>query len=132
MARKSKNEKRSVNKGSSTMNERVSTVVMLAVTYALLLVLCITMTSPERYDLKVGDVAKKTITASKDVLDEVTTQRKREAAASAVAPVYYKDESVSQVVLSDLKEAFDELRAVQALDRPAVLGALHKGAYRIC
>ena len=24
------------------------------------------------------------------------------------------------------------LRAVQALDRPAVLGALHKGAYRIC
>ena len=115
MARKLKNEKRSVNKGSSTMNERVSTVVMLVVTYALLLVLCITMTSPERYDLKVGDVAKKTITASKDVLDEVTTQRKREAAASAVAPVYYKDESVSQVVLSDLKEAFDELRAVQAL-----------------
>ena len=103
MARKLKNEKRSVNKGSSTMNERVSTVVMLVVTYALLLVLCITMTSPERYDLKVGDVAKKTITASKDVLDEVTTQRKREAAASAVAPVYYKDESVSQVVLSDLK-----------------------------
>lgn len=117
MARKAKTEKRSNKKSlwAGTLSDRVGMFALLAVTYAALLLLCITMMSPERYDLKVGDVAKKTITASKDVLDDVTTQSKKDAAAAAVAPVYYKDEEVSQVVLSDLKAAFDELRAVQAL-----------------
>ena len=118
MARKAKTEKRSPKKDNAfarILQERVGMFVLLLVAYVALLIVCITMMSPERYDLKVGDVAKKTITASKDVLDEVTTQRRQEAAAAAVTPVYYKDEEVSQVVLSDLKAAFDELRAVQAL-----------------
>ena len=96
-------------------NGHIVTAVMLAAAYAVLLTVCVTLMSPERYALKVGDVAKKTITASKDVVDEVSTQRRREAAAAAVAPVYYKDEGVAQVVLSDLKAAFEELEQVQAL-----------------
>ncbi|MCL2545352.1 MAG: hypothetical protein FWE77_05475, partial [Clostridia bacterium] len=51
---------------------------------ALIALLCITVVSPERYDLRAGDIAKKTITASKDVVDEVTTRQRQEAAANQV------------------------------------------------
>lgn len=94
---------------------RVATLVRIVAAYMALMLLCMMTMSPERYDLKAGDIAKKTITASKDILDGVNTERRKEAAANAVTPVYYKDESVSQVVLTDLEETFEELHAVQEL-----------------
>lgn len=65
--------------------------------------------------MSVGDVAPKTITASKDIVDEITTERRRQAAADAVSPVYYKDDTVSDTVLSDMDAVFSELRAVREL-----------------
>ena len=62
-----------------------------------------------------GDVAPKTITASKDIVDEITTERRRQAAADAVSPVYYKDDTISDTVLSDMEAVFTELRAVREL-----------------
>jgi len=44
--------------------------------------------TPERYDLQVGDIAYSTITASKDVVDDISTERNREIAAQQVEPTY--------------------------------------------
>lgn len=71
--------------------------------------------SPEQYDLSVGDVAPKTITASKDIVDEITTARRRQAASDAVSPVYYKDDTVSDTVLSEMDAIFSEMRSVREL-----------------
>lgn len=94
---------------------RVRQILFVALTYAVLLLICFLAVSPEQYDLSVGDVAPKTITASKDIIDEITTQRRRQAAADAVSPVYFKDETVSDTVLKDMEAIFSELRAVREL-----------------
>lgn len=60
-------------------------------------------------------MAPKTITAGKDIEDTITTQRRRQQAADAVAPVYHKDETVEQTVLADMESAFSELRSVREL-----------------
>ena len=97
------------------MSLRVQQGLFAAVAYVLLLVMCLLAVAPEQYDLKVGDVAPKTITASKDIEDTITTQRRREAAADSVSPVYYKDETVSDSVLTQMDLVFAELRAVREL-----------------
>ncbi len=79
---------------------------------ALIITLCITVMTPERYNLHVGDIAKKTITASKDVVDEQITHQRKEAAAAQVRAVSYKDETIAGEVMNDVQTACDEVRAV--------------------
>ncbi len=76
--------------------------------------LCVTVVTPVRYNLHVGDIAKKTITASKDIVDEMTTKQRQEAAAAQVHVVSYKDEAVAGEVMDALAQALNELRAASA------------------
>ena len=69
--------------------------------------------SPKKYDLTVGGISHVTINATKDVIDEVSTEEKREAAAKAVEPTYHFVEGVKEEVLSSLEEVFRQLRTVQ-------------------
>ncbi len=109
---------------------RVRQGLFIALTYAVLLTVCFLAVSPEQYDLSVGDVAPKTITASKDTVDEITTQRRRQAAADAVSPVYFKDETVADAVMKDMEEMFAQLRAVRELGTQIRSGwADERGAY---
>ena len=98
-----------------SLSVRVKQALFAVLTYLVLLLICFLTISPEQYDLSVGDVAPKTITASRDIVDEITTNRRRQQAADAVSPVYYKDDTVSDAVLADLDAAFSELRAVREL-----------------
>ena len=98
-----------------SLSVRVKQALFAVMTYLVLLLICFLTISPEQYDLSVGDVAPKTITASRDIVDEITTSRRRQQAADAVSPVYYKDDTVSDAVLADLDAAFSELRAVREL-----------------
>lgn len=101
-------------------NRKAASVLLFVLAYAVVITLCMTSITPERFALSVGDIAKKTITASKDVVDEVTTQQRRDAAASQAAPVYYKDEGVKEIVLADFEKAFEEFSAVQSLGASVV------------
>ena len=69
----------------NSLSLRVQQTLFALMTYLLLLVICLLAVSPEQYDLSVGDVAPKTITASRDIIDEITTDRRRQAAAAAVS-----------------------------------------------
>ena len=68
--------------------------------------------TPFRYDLSVGMVPTQTIAASKDVIDELTTEKNRRAAANAVTPTYKYSEGVTEQVLGDLEAAKTELDTV--------------------
>ncbi len=83
--------------------------------YVIFLIICMLAVSPKQYDLSAGDVAPETITATRDVVDEITTERRKRAAMNAVLPVYYKDDTISDTVLSDMDDVFSELRAVREL-----------------
>ena len=97
------------------LSQRVKQVLFLVLTYVLLLAICLVAVAPERYDLSVGDVAPSTITASRDIIDEITTEKRRKQAADAVSPVYFKDDSIAEAVLADMDAAFAEMRAVREL-----------------
>lgn len=69
--------------------------------------------TPERYDLQVGDIAYTTITASKDVVDEIATEKNRQAAANAVEPSYLYKEGVTAEVLQNLTSVLTQANTVQ-------------------
>ncbi len=66
-----------------------------------------------RYDLKVGDIAHTTITATKDVEDTVTTEQHRKAAASAVEASYHLQDGATEAVLMALDDLLGQLYQVQ-------------------
>ena len=86
--------------------------IFLAGTAVLCLLLMLAVT-PQRYDLKVGDIAPNTITASKDVVDEISTARQQEAAAASVEPTYIYKEGISAEVMQNLQSVLAQATAVQ-------------------
>ncbi|MBQ8654610.1 MAG: HDIG domain-containing protein [Clostridia bacterium] len=69
--------------------------------------------APQRYNLSVGSISHQTITATKDVVDEIATADRRSAAAAAVEPTYHLQEGASEEVMSSLEGLLAELRTVQ-------------------
>lgn len=69
--------------------------------------------APVRYDLKVGMVPSQTIAASKDVVDEITTEQERNKAASQVIPTYRYQQGITESVMAHFDQIFAQLRAVR-------------------
>ena len=86
--------------------------LILISSYIMMLGLYCLVCSPKQYDLTAGSISRETINATKDVVDEVTTEGKRQAAANAVEPTYRFEEGVKEEVLSSLNNIFSELRTV--------------------
>lgn len=96
------------------VHRRLLFLAMLLCVFLVIFVIALSVIIPTRYNLHVGDIAKVTITASKDVVDEVTTEQRRDQASAQVQASYRRDEAVDAKVLSLLEKALDELAAVQA------------------
>ncbi len=95
----------------------VRTAIVLVVAVAILCVLMTIAIAPKRYNLRVGEISYTTITATKDVVDEVSTARQREEAASKVEPSYVFNESVTNEVLTNLDAVLKQVNAVQQYGR---------------
>ncbi len=93
-----------------------SVYAMLAAVIVLIALFSAAIT-PERYHLQVGDIAYKTITASKDVVDENATARQREEAARLVEPTYLHKDGVADDVLQNLSAILIQINAVQQYGR---------------
>lgn len=87
--------------------------LLLLLTFLVILLLFFFICTPKKYDLQVGSISHVTIDATKDVVDEVTTEELREAAAAAVEPTYHFQQGVKEEVLSLLGNTFSELRTIQ-------------------
>ncbi|HIQ81850.1 MAG TPA: HDIG domain-containing protein [Candidatus Pullichristensenella stercorigallinarum] len=89
------------------------TALIAVIAYLLLFGLLSAAITPQRYDIRVGMPADATIYANEDVVDTVTTQQLRDAAAAQV-DVSYKsvDESVTTQVTEDLSALFEQLLAL--------------------
>ena len=81
--------------------------------FLVLVAIFFTAIAPRRYSLTVGSISRQTITATQNVVDEITTEEKKKAAAAAVEPTYHLDEDVASAVMADLDAVFTELRTVQ-------------------
>jgi len=99
----------------SDLSSVIRSVLSGIITMVLLFVLILAGISPDQYEIYRGQPASKTIYATKDVEDTVTTQLLRDAAANAVEPSYKSvDPSVNAVVLDDVQNAFISINALRA------------------
>lgn len=117
-------------KGLAKIRDRGVSLLSFAVVYVLLFALLAAGLSPERYDLKVGEVAPATIAATKDVEDTCATEQLRDAARKAVQPSYVSDEEVQAEVLGNLQNCFNSLLQykVEAAEGASEQAALMKNA----
>lgn len=69
--------------------------------------------TPKKYDLRVGSIAHETINATKDVIDTVATEEKKNTVAAAVEATYRFQEGVKENVLSSIASYFSQLRTIQ-------------------
>jgi len=90
-----------------------SSLIIGLVTYLALYAMLVATISPDQYDLRVGQVSPITITASRDVEDTLATQQLKDAAMSAVQPIYYTDSEAQQKVMDNLNSAFLRLETVR-------------------
>ncbi len=104
--------------GASSMTEKkdANEQWFLLLLAFLLTLVCIGSSSyiGQMEKVQVGSVAEKRYIAAADAVDEVTTQRLRDAAAESVGPIYTKDAAVEQVGKDEIEELFADLELVLA------------------
>ena len=81
--------------------------------FLIIVIIFFCVCTPKKYDLRAGAISHVTVDATKDVVDEVTTEEKRNQAAATVEPNYHFQQGVKEEVMSSLAEAFQELRTIQ-------------------
>ena len=92
----------------------IRAVIVGIASFLLLFLLILTGITPDQYDIHVGEPSTKTVYASKDVEDTVTTEALRQAAANAVEPSFKSvDTSVNGAVLTDLQRMLDNLSGLR-------------------
>lgn len=87
--------------------------LIAAIGFLLLCSIIFAGTAPRRYSLTVGTISRQTITATQNVVDEMTTEEKKAQAAMSIEPTYHLDESVADSVMNRLSVIFSQLRKVQ-------------------
>lgn len=90
----------------------VLSALCIALSYCILTIIIGIATMPVRYDIRIGMVSPVTITATKDVVDTVQTNARKDAAAKQVEPSYVQDSAVAPEVLSQLEQAFPSFVAL--------------------
>lgn len=103
--------------GQALRSHNAKCVYVLSIGALVLCIMFLIAITPQRYDLKVGEISHTTITASKDVVDEISTTRKREEAAKQVVPSYVFKEGVANEVLYDLNSVLAQVNSVQQYGR---------------
>ena len=91
----------------------IKCALLLVGTFLILVVLFFLVCAPRKYNLSVGSISHVTVDATKEVIDEVTTEEKRVAAEATVEPTYRFQQGVKEEVLSSLEDTFNELRTIQ-------------------
>jgi membrane-associated HD superfamily phosphohydrolase len=106
--------------GMSRLGPVFKNGLIIAATYLLLAGMLVIGITPEQHYIQVGAPAPLDILASKDIIDTVSTEERRAAAAAAVEPSYKSiDFSVVGSVSSDMQSVFDTLLALRGSDWPA-------------
>ena len=85
----------------------IASVLIGAVALLIVFVLIAVSITPVKYDIAVGEVAPATITASRDITDEMSTEAARAEARGAVSDVYTRDAKVTARVGEDISDYYE-------------------------
>ncbi len=84
-------------------------ILILVLTFFLIFFILFTAVSPERYELKVGDIAPEPIPAPRDVEDELATQAKRQEAMEKVPEYYTLHQNITAGTIAEIEEIFEKM-----------------------
>ncbi|MDD4681319.1 MAG: HDIG domain-containing protein [Clostridia bacterium] len=87
-------------------------VIAVAV-FAILFVLVFTAVSPERYELKAGDIPSEPIAAPRDVEDTYATEARIEQARNQVNDIYTLDQTITESVVAETEDIFTGIETVR-------------------
>ncbi len=73
-------------------------------------------TLPQKYDVKVGEVLRESITAPKDIIDVAATDKLRQAAADAVPKKYTLNHTITDEVKNQVTDILNYAKEVHARD----------------
>ena len=80
----------------------IASVLIGSVTLLVVFALIAVSITPVKYDIVVGEVAPATITASREIVDDISTEAARAEARAAVADVYTRDDTVTESVSKNI------------------------------
>lgn len=112
-------------------NSRIRRVIWGVLFFALLTLILMDQTVPNRLNVKEGDLAPTDVRAPRKIENRVATERKRLAAYAAVATQYKRDERVLVQAEEYIQAAFREIRLVRALNVQDVKAKVENLAERI-
>jgi len=92
--------------------------IILILTYLTLSTSLITT----RYDLAVGDIAKVSIKAPKDINDEITTQKNIDQALKHVQDMYSYNPAIKKTAVQNIQGLFDVVKKINKEVVPSVVG----------
>ena len=106
-------------------NIKTNKIIAIALVYLAAFAFCyiagVLSTIPTSSSVKVGDISPQTYTASKDVVDEYSTELAREEAMAKVDAVYKLDSSVTQDTLDKISADFSAAEQVRQSARTLYL-----------
>jgi len=88
-------------------------LLIAMLTFSLIFLLVLASLSPERYELKAGDIPPEPIAAPRDVEDERATREKVEQAKERVNEIYTLDQAITAAVISEIDEVFNGMEAAR-------------------
>ncbi len=109
-----------------SVSKRHLSLAMIIGAISLLIVFAFVVMSvaPVKYDVKVGEVASVTLTATREVTDEVTTLELKEQARAAVSPKYTMDNTKTEETLTAISDYYSRVSDAAAGLRDAYITKL--------
>lgn len=100
------------------LNNSLLTKILIAIfTYVAVFSIVLTIVSPNRYNLEPGDIPDAPIKATRDIIDEISTQDRIDEAKASVLPVYDLQENILPEVLDKVNGIFDDFLLIRELVR---------------
>jgi hypothetical protein len=95
------------------LGDRFVRTIMALAFYSIILTLVLSVVMPERYSLEAGDTASVDITAPKDIVDRIATERLMEQARASVNTIYSRDHTIPVDVKNRIEQFFQKVTEIR-------------------
>lgn len=95
-------------------NNRLLCIISGVLCYAAVLMIMLDAVAPQKYRVEPGEVSRSTITATKDVMDQVSYEAARKAAQDSVSAIYRIDDEKRVSVINAVTDDFAKVEDARA------------------
>ncbi len=116
-----------------TVRATIVRVAMALVAWVMVAALVMLQVMPQKQALTAGEIASVSIKASRDIVDKITTEKKKLSAIENVTDKYKQDDTITTEVVGKLEDSYaamDEIRTDGAAEVAKLQNSTSSAAYR--